>query len=157
MTFIIRRIGASLFRPEDVLDSKSISINQRERRSRYPPVTPNACAKDDIHHSAFEALWRMLADSIRILLQRYSEHFVITHPMAIAAPDEVESDGDHIKLPQIGSDSLIKPMGAAGHRVGLMSSRPSPHTSMTPVNNGSLNFILQISKMQMTEKNRSFM
>lgn len=152
----------SLFRHEDPLDAKTFAAAQRRRRGRYPPVTPNACAKDDICNSSFDLIWNSITDSMRILLQRYSEHFVLTHPMAIAAADEEGGHVDsHVKLPEIlmpssRMDSMMLPLSHVPNRFLTnysALSRPSPNiTSQSPSNSDQLGKLLHISKMEMTER-----
>ena len=99
---------------------------------------------------------------MRTLLQRYSEHFVITHPMNIEGTEEVTHDEGHIKLPQIlmsGSrlDTMHVPMIQSSHRymTGSMLSRPMHLQSHT--SNDGLGKLLHISKMEMTAREKTFM
>lgn len=100
---------------------------------------------------------------MRILLQRYSEHFVITHPMAIgsAESDHGSDEGGQLKLPQImvhqnmfRGDSMLEVAPGAGHRYVSSSVMTRPYSFVTypPGNGGSLDKILQISKIGMSDR-----
>lgn len=153
-------------RHEDPLDSKAIAAAQRQRPSRYPPITPNACAKNDIENAIFDDIWTVLADCMRILLQRYSEHFVITHPMAIdPCPEDENAVHGPFKLPLIelngGSNRSANATNLTAHNhnrslPGHLLSRPGPYVTPPPNHRENLGQLLFISKKEVLERKGTF-
>lgn len=125
------------------------AVSGRQKLSRYPPVTPNANLKDGVVHSVFDSVWSMLTDSMRILLQRYSEYFVLTHPIPIASPEEInDNDNNQIKLPQISKLGGTRiDLASTGPRIGSVLARLS-HTNQSK----ELMDILHIRQMGMTDR-----
>lgn len=150
-------------RHDDMAESKgAIVVSQRKRRSRYPPITPNACAKDDVTNSVFDGVWHMLTDEMRILLQRYSEHFVITHPMVIEGAEEVDHGDGHLKLPQIllsGSqlEHMSVPIAHGSHRHVSGSVLTRQLHAQVHNSNDQLRKILNIRKIEMNARERTFL
>lgn len=103
-----------------------------------------------------------MTESMRILLQRYSEHFVLTHPMAITAPDEHELEDGTLVLPPIEMTSGMDSMHMTG--VGLTSSRhilsnsvlsrPSPY-SHSFNSSDQLGKLLTINRMGMQRREKT--
>lgn len=59
---------------------------QRRRSTRYPPITPAACAKDSVDEAAFDALWQAVTTTLRPLLLRYAQTFALL-PLAVSEHD----------------------------------------------------------------------
>lgn len=143
-----------VYRHEDAVNPVAIVTSVRQRRSRYPPVTPNACAKDDIVNSVFDVVWNQMTEAMRILLQRYSEHFVITHPMVIAAPLGDEFDAGHVTLPPIITsriDSITLPGPLPSSRVLPKPNNYNSYSSNEP----QLSNLLRIKSMGMTRREKT--
>ena len=130
-----------------------ITSSRRQRRSRYPPVTPNACAKDDIVNSVFDRVWNQVTEATRILLQRYSEHFVITLPMAITAPAGGDHPQGHISLPPIGTsriDSITLTEPTTNSRAISKQAQHSHSSNSTLLTN-----LLSIKSMGMSRREKT--
>ncbi|XP_020604881.1 protein FAM149B1-like isoform X2 [Orbicella faveolata] len=76
--------------------SKDVKYRRQQRRG-YPPVTPNACAKDAVVSQLFDQAWGEVVLWLRDLLSRYSQKLLRDKPQFLA--DVVVSSDRAIETP----------------------------------------------------------
>lgn len=82
---------------EEVTEPNKDVKYRRQQRRGYPPVTPNACAKDAVVSQLFDQAWGEVVLWLRDLLSRYSQKVLRDKPQFLA--DVVVSSDRAIETP----------------------------------------------------------